>query len=120
MTNMKIQIKEKTKGLEKDNWFIRVLGSLEDLNCELYVKGLTKLTQSEQRIEIIKLQKHITKHLTEKHPDYKWEMEHIVSDKRDSIDIYGERGNEIVIIELDKWRADQVAKKLISISLPLS
>jgi hypothetical protein len=32
----------------------------------------------------------------------------------DAIDIFGERDNKILIIELDKWRADQIAKKIVS------
>lgn len=37
-----------------------------------------------------------------------------MDDKRDSIDIYGECEDFVVVIELDKNRSDQVAKKFVS------
>ena len=111
---MKIRIKEKTNDLPENNWFEKITDSLRNLDCELYVKVLTKLSQSEQKIKVNSLQNYILDHLEKQHSDFKWKTEHQVSEKRDSIDIFGERNNEILIIELDKWRADQVAKKLIS------
>lgn len=111
---MKIIIKEKTSELN-NNWFSKILNSLQDLNCEKYIFGLTKLTQPNQRIKVTELQNFILKILKEKHSDFNWKTEYKVSNKRgDAIDIFGEKGNEILIIELDKWRADQVAKKIIS------
>ena len=111
---MKIRIKEKTSDLHENNWFEKIIDSLKNLDCEVYVKGLTKLSQSEQKVKVEYLQNYIFEHLEKQHSDFKWKTEHQVSEKRDSIDIFGERNNEILIIELDKWRADQVAKKLIS------
>ena len=111
---MKIRIKEKTNDLPENNWFEKIINSLRGLDCEVYVKGLTKLSQSEQKIKVEYLQNYILDHLEKQHSDFKWKTEYQVSEKRDSIDIFGERDNEILIIELDKWRADQVAKKLIS------
>ncbi|SIS48071.1 hypothetical protein SAMN05421766_102211 [Zobellia uliginosa] len=111
---MKIQVKEKTDYLSEDNWFEQIVNSLNNLNCELYVKGLTKLKQSEQKVKVQNLQNYILEHLKEYHSDFKWRTEFQVSEARDAIDIFGEKNNEILIIELDKWRADQVAKKLIS------
>jgi len=111
---MKIIIKEKTNNLSENNWFEKIIDSLNNLDCKVYVKGLTKLSQSEQKVKVECLQNYILHHLKNHHSDFKWKTEHKVSEKRDSIDIFGERNNEILIIELDKWRADQVAKKLIS------
>ncbi|MDP4271683.1 MAG: hypothetical protein Q8909_16415 [Bacteroidota bacterium] len=111
---MKLKIKEKSKGLSEDNWFNKIILSLNNLNCSEYVIGLTNLPQSEQRIKVENLQSYITITLEKEHSDFEWKTEHQISDNRDSIDIYGKRNNDIVIIELDKWRADQVAKKIIS------
>jgi hypothetical protein len=48
-------------------------------------------------------------------PDIKWSMEHCPSPQnRDSIDIFGKGNGFVVAIELDKNRADQVAKKFVS------
>jgi hypothetical protein len=111
---MKIRIKEKTNDLLENNWFQQIILTLTDLDCSEYVNDLTSLSQSEQRIKVEYLQDFITNLLKNKHSDFEWKTEYKVSEKRDSIDIYGKRNNEIIIIELDKWRADQVAKKLIS------
>jgi len=111
---MKIRIKEKSINLLENNWFQQIIMTLKDLDCSGYVKGLTSLSQSKQKIKVEYLQKFITNLLEKEHPGFEWKTEYKVSEKRDSIDIYGNRNDEIVIIELDKWRADQVAKKLIS------
>jgi hypothetical protein len=111
---MKIKIKEKTNDLSENHWFEKIVNSLEDLNCEIYLTGLTDLLQSEQKTKVNHLQNYIVEHLEKYHPDFKWETEYRVSDRRDAIDIFGKKDNEVLIIELDKWRADQVAKKLIS------
>ncbi len=111
---MKIRIKEKTNNLSENNWFEKIVDSLNNLDCEFYVKGLTKLNQSEQKVKVENLQNFILEHLEKHHSDFKWKTEFQVSEKRDAIDIFGEKNNEMLIIELDKWRADQVAKKLIS------
>ena len=52
-------------------------------------------------------------------PNMNWRSPHkFTRECRDEVDIYGtfssEDGEGAVIIELDKWRADQVAKKFVS------
>lgn len=111
---MRIKVKEKTDGLNENHWFEKIIDSLKELNCEIYVKDLIKFSQSEQKIRVNDLQNYIVKHLAKEYSDFEWKTEHRIGLKRDSIDIFGERNNDILIIELDKWRADQVAKKLIS------
>lgn len=111
---MKIQVKENTSNLTDDNWFKKIIDSLNNLDCEHYVKDLITFNQSEQKEKVQDLQHFIVKHLEKNHSSFKWQMEYKVSENRDAIDIFGEKGQQILIIELDKWRADQVAKKLIS------
>ena len=111
---MQIEIKEITNYLPQNNWFKEITNSLKGLDCKLYVHGLTNLSQSNQKIKIEELQNYILNHLKTHHPSFNWKTEYKVSEKRDAIDIYGEDGGNILIIELDKWRADKVAKKLIS------
>jgi len=111
---MKIQVKENTSNLPGDNWFKKIIDSLNNLYCEPYVKDLTTFNQSEQKEKVQNLQHFIIEHLKKNHSNFEWQMEYKVSEKRDAIDIFGEKGQQILIIELDKWRADQVAKKLIS------
>lgn len=111
---MQIQIIEKTNSLVENNWFEKVISTLEGLECSDYLNGLTELNQSEQKIKVLNFQEYILEHLKTYHSDFKWETEYQVGVHRDSVDIFGERNNEVILIELDKWRADQVAKKLIS------
>ena len=112
---MKISIKEKTNNLSENNWFEKVLSTLNNLDCTEYVKGLIYLPQKEQGNEVKKLQKFIKDLLEANHKDFDWQIEYKVDNNRkDSIDIIGIKNNEILIIELDKWRADQVAKKIMS------
>lgn len=111
---MKIQIKEKTNNLVESNWFYKIIETLNNLDCSEYLTDLIEFSQSKQRIKVQLLQEFLCNFLTNKHPDFNWKTEHKISENRDSIDIYGENNNNIIIIELDKWRADQVAKKLIS------
>jgi hypothetical protein len=48
-------------------------------------------------------------------PDITWNREYCPSrQSRDSIDIFGKGKEFVVVIELDKYRADQVAKKFVS------
>jgi hypothetical protein len=52
-------------------------------------------------------------------PNMNWRSPHrLTRERRDEVDIYGTFGSEdnegAVIIELDKWRADQIAKKFVS------
>lgn len=48
-------------------------------------------------------------------PEIEWITEHRVScQNRDSIDIFGQGQDFVVVIELDAHRADQVAKKFVS------
>ena len=111
---MKIQVKENTSNLTDDNWFKKIIDSLNNLDCEHYVKDLITFNQSEQKEKVQDLQHFIVKHLEKNHSNFEWQIEYKVSENRDAIDIFGEKGHQILIIELDKWRADQVAKKLIS------
>ncbi|MFV0366353.1 MAG: hypothetical protein ACK5JS_07620 [Mangrovibacterium sp.] len=111
---MKICIKEQSDNLIENHWFHQILTTLDGLECSECLRGLTKLSQPAQRTQIEHLQTLIIGLLEKEHIDFEWKSEHKISDNRDSVDIYGNRNNEIVIIELDKWRADQVAKKLIS------
>ncbi|OUS12882.1 hypothetical protein A9Q93_09780 [Nonlabens dokdonensis] len=111
---MKIIVKEISKGLDDNNWFKEITNSLQGLDCKKYVEGLINFSQKKQKRKVAKLQNFILKILEEQFVDFQWQTEFKVSEKRDAIDIYGKRENDILIIELDKWRADQVAKKLIS------
>jgi len=113
---MKIEIKVQTENLLKDHWFQKIIMTLKGLDCSEYLNGFksSSLSQKEQKSRINNLQNFIVDILKNKHSSFDWKIEYKVSEKRDSIDIYAEYKNKIIIIELDKWRADQVAKKIVS------
>jgi hypothetical protein len=72
-------------------------------------------SQPEQRKIVISFQNRLLKLLKELIPEINWFIEHCPSsENKDSIDIFGEGGEFVVVIELDKNRADQVAKKFVS------
>ncbi len=90
----------------------RILSSFERPNLDKY-------DQHGQRKIIKKLQGAIFSKLKSKVPDVEWITEHKISDTvRDKIDIFGSYTSnsvkKFIVIELDKWRADQIAKKFIS------
>ena len=73
------------------------------------------MNQQEQKLIVDNFQISMCLKLTQAVPDVKWEQEYSPhSARRDSIDIYGKGSNLCVVIELDKHRADQVAKKFVS------
>ena len=49
---MLIRIKEITNDLSENNWFKNIVESLNNFDCEIYIKGLT---QSEQKIKVLSL-----------------------------------------------------------------
>lgn len=80
------------------------------------LKKLIKHSQSEQKIIITDFQNQLLTAFINSIPSIRWTKEYKIKGKRDSIDIYGhdDRYNYSIIIELDKPRADQVAKKIVS------
>jgi hypothetical protein len=75
-------------------------------------------TSQKQRIDTFQARGHAN--LEKILPNMNWRSPHIfMQGRRDEADIYGtfsfsEDDNGTVIIELDKWRADQIAKKFVS------
>lgn len=85
-------------------------------NIPTNLRSLTKHTQSEQKTIITVFQNQLLKVFTNSIHSIEWNKEYKIGGRRDSIDIYGKdkKSNYNIIIELDKPRADQVAKKILS------
>ena len=85
-------------------------------NIPTNLRSLTKHTQSEQKTIITVFQNQLLKVFTNSIHSIEWNKEYKIGGRRDSIDIYGKdkKSNYNIIIELDKPRADQVAKKMLS------
>jgi hypothetical protein len=88
------------------------IGSIEC--AEHFVDNLGK-TQREQALVVRRFQNALTVTLAAALPQMRWSQEHRgTSGGGDKIDILGANGDALVVIELDKNRADQVAKKFVS------
>jgi hypothetical protein len=99
-----------------DNPVLTLLISyLTDIECSKYFSEHLRQSQREQKAIVSEFQNHVKAVLEHKMPEIKWSVEHRVSQhSRDSIDIFGQGQKFVVVIELDKHRADQVAKKFVS------
>lgn len=85
-------------------------------NIPFNLRSLTQHTQLEQKIIITAFQNQLLKAFTDSINPIEWNTEYKIGGRRDSIDIYGKdkKSSYNIIIELDKPRADQVAKKILS------
>jgi len=99
-----------------DKTYKELVDFLQQLDCAPYLINLTKKTQKDQKNMIKNLQDFIFNKLSNQFINMDcWDTEHPASSvKRDSIDIYGRHTDFEIIIELDKYRADQIAKKFLS------
>ncbi len=71
--------------------------------------------QSEQKKIVWEFQQELFEKLQNNLPHIRWDIEYRpYTQTRDSIDIHGLTGNNSIVIEIDKHRADQVAKKFLS------
>jgi hypothetical protein len=83
------------------------------------LQNLESLDQTSQKQLIDTFQNRVHANLEKILPNMNWRSPHIFTqERRDEVDIYGtfssKDGDGAVIIELDKWRADQIAKKFVS------
>lgn len=85
------------------------------IDCSSFFQGHLGKPQIDQRKIVANFQRHTESILASTIPAIKWSTEHCPSrQNKDSIDIFGEGNEFVVAIELDKGRADQVAKKFVS------
>ena len=103
------------KSREDDDLLEMIISIIEGVDCKRYFSNHLRESQSEQKTIVSGFQKIIFQALAKDIPDVKWELEYRPSElSRDSVDIFGETNSFVVAIELDKHRADQVAKKIVS------
>ena len=93
----------------------RVTSALAGLDCSRFFSDHIGQDQSSQKAVVARFQNRVLLVLAEALPEVAWELEHRPSrTSRDSLDIFGQGEGFVVAIELDKHRADQVAKKFVS------
>lgn len=92
-----------------------LLTILSNFECKSHFDGLLDGSQPVQKVIVDKFKNDLCHYLEQELPNLQWRTEFPSSKLvRDSIDIFGERDDCCIIIEIDKHRADQVAKKYIS------
>ena len=92
-----------------------LIACIIQVECSRFFNEHLGKSQSEQKIIVRDFQEYICNELTNNILEVNWQLEYVPSArKKDSVDIYGHNENIKIIIELDKHRADQVAKKFVS------
>ena len=92
-----------------------IIKSISRFECSSYFDAHLDRSQQEQKLIVDNFQISMCLILTQAIPDLKWQQEYVPhSTMKDSIDIFGNNENISVVIEIDKHRADQVAKKFVS------
>ena len=93
------------------------LGSFP-ISC--FIENKKHAKTSKQKRDNVKenLQKPLRDYLQDKSysflSSFHWKLEENINSNKDSVDIYGKNDDAEIYIELDSWRADQVAKKMVS------
>lgn len=99
----------------------QIITIIKEFDSTEYFSALIGKSQPEQKKIVTRFQKDLHEKLSTEILEIKWELEHKPkANTKDAIDIFGAHESFVVVIELDKHRADQVAKKFISRSALLS
>lgn len=92
-----------------------IVSCLTNIDCSKHFTEHIGKSQSEQKSIVSEFQDFTRSALQLSMPKITWSIEHCPSRiTQDSIDIFGRGHDFVVAIELDKNRADQVAKKFVS------
>lgn len=95
--------------------YLDIINFIPTLDLTSYLNTLIGSSQKAQKTMINDLQNFLFQELENNFSEAEWETEYKpVTSLRDSIDIYADYQNFKIIIELDKYRADQVSKKFLS------
>jgi hypothetical protein len=103
------------KSIENDAFLEAIINSIESVNCQEYFLDHLAKNQREQKVIVGNFQQAVCDILAASIPNTQWQTEYCPSSSnRDSLDIFGKNESAVIAIELDKHRADQVAKKFVS------
>ena len=102
--------------ISDDNEFLKSLvACIGSIECSEFFSTHLGKPQQDQKLLVAKFQSLAKSTLGVSIQEVKWIMEHRPSlENLDKIDLFGIGAGFVVVIELDKWRADQVAKKFVS------
>ncbi len=100
---------------DDDRFLKSLVDAIGRIECSGFFSTHLEKSQSDQKLLVSQFQKAATSTLIESIGEVKWSTEYNPSaNNRDSVDIFGSCSEFVVVIELDKSRADQVAKKFVS------
>jgi len=104
-----------TISTQSSNVLNEIVSCVSNIECSSFFMGHLGKSQGDQKIIVNSFQDKVITELSIYLPAINWQTEYSPNQaRRDSIDIYGEGDGFVVAIELDKNRADQVAKKFVS------
>ena len=99
----------------------KIISCICEFDCSPFFVSHLSEPQYEQKKIVDSFQTAICNKLRKSIPNITWQTEYSPSKgKRDSIDIFGSNNDINIVIEIDKHRADQVAKKFVSRSALLN
>lgn len=103
---------------DNDGFLNSLINCICDIECSKYfapLLGRTPLDQKSQNELVARFQSAAESKFKNSFRNIEWTIEYSPdSERRDRIDIFGSGDGFVVVIEIDKWRADQVAKKFVS------
>lgn len=92
-----------------------IISCISNFDCSSFFGSHLGKSQPQQKQKVNEFQRAICNQLASDVANFSWQLEYSPSTaKRDSVDIFGSNSDASVVIELDKHRADQVAKKFVS------
>ena len=93
----------------------KVISIISNFDAKSYFTNLIEKSQIEQKKIVATFQNNLFSKLSNELSEVKWELEYKPrTNYKDAIDIFGKAQNFNIVIELDKHRADQIAKKFLS------
>lgn len=103
------------KSTTRSGYVGEIIECISGFDCSPYFLNHIGLSQVEQKAIVDRFQNDLCNLLSSTVSAVQWQTEYTPSlSQRDSIDIFGEFSEAKIVIELDKHRADQVAKKFVS------
>jgi hypothetical protein len=100
---------------ECDEILNRAISCITGIECSEYFNSHIGKRQSDQKNIVKAFQNEVAEKLSNALPEIDWDIEFSPSKvNKDSIDVFGKGNHFVIAIELDKNRADQVAKKFVS------
>jgi hypothetical protein len=100
---------------DNDAFLRSLVASIASVECSNFFSAHIGKSQTDQKLLVSGFQAIAAAALSNAIEEVQWSVEHCPSPtNRDSIDIFGRGAGFVVVIELDKNRADQVANKFVS------